>query len=176
MGVATSAESATMQESNGEADGQVNRLFDAHQHDLYRFARRLSGSHDEARDLVQETFIRVVRARTSLPDGHEREQAWLFKTVVNLCRDRQRRASVRLRLGVSLVRPESSNHSEARLVARLAVQKALSQLDARRRAIVVLHDIQGESVKRIGHLLGIAPGTVRWHLFRARRQLSTTLA
>jgi RNA polymerase sigma factor (sigma-70 family) len=56
------------------------------------------------------------------------------------------------------------------------VQDALGRLDPRRRAIVVLHYLEGEPVARVGKLLRISPITVRWHLARARRQLAALLS
>ena len=48
---------------------RLGTLFDAHHQRLYRLARRLSETPDEARDLVQETFLRAARSPRSIPDG-----------------------------------------------------------------------------------------------------------
>jgi RNA polymerase sigma-70 factor, ECF subfamily len=152
----------------------VVRLFDTHQERLFKLARRLSVDHDEARDLLQETFMRVVRSGSALPADHEGQAAWLVTTLVNLARDRGRRAAVRQRAHVDF-RPPLVVGPEAAYVARIAVQDALARLDARRRAVVVLHEIEGEPVARIAALLGISAITVRWHLGRARRQLAVLL-
>ncbi len=66
---------------------RLGELFDAHQARLYRLARRLSGDPEEARDLVQETFLRAARRR-SLPARETGREAWLVRVLVNLCRDR----------------------------------------------------------------------------------------
>ena len=54
-----------------ESDPQIRlaALFDAHQPRLFRLARRLAGSGEDARDLVQETFLRAARSPQSVPDG-----------------------------------------------------------------------------------------------------------
>ena len=153
----------------------IDQVFDAHQRDLYQFARRLSGARDEARDLVQEVFVRFLQAKVS-PATDDEVRGWLYRTLVNLCRDRRRRSAVRSRFHDAPRESRGPDDSEARLVARLAVERALLQLDTRRRAIVALHEIQGESVADIARLLDIAPVTVRWHLSRARRLLSAVLA
>ena len=71
-----------------EGDGPRERLaslFDAHGDRLYRLARRLTGSADEARDLVQDTFFKAARSLTAVPAGTaEKEAAWLVRVLVNI--------------------------------------------------------------------------------------------
>lgn len=94
-------------------------------------------------------------------------------TMVNLARDRSRRHAVRLAARIET--RDDSGDPEGRYVARIAVQGALGQLDSRRRAVVVLHELDGLPVARIAELLGTAPVTVRWHLARARKELGALL-
>src|SRR2546428_14183811 len=72
-------------------------LFDAHEERLYRLARRLVASADEANDLVQETFLRAAKSLRSVPIGLTKEEAWLVRVLVNIRRDQWRKASVRKR-------------------------------------------------------------------------------
>jgi RNA polymerase sigma-70 factor, ECF subfamily len=157
-----------------KADDRV-RLFDVHERRLFRLARRLSASHDEAADLVQETFVRALSSRSRPPDAEAEQDAWLVTVMVNLARDRARRQGVRTRAAVA-PNDVGTRDPEAGYVARIAVQDALGRLDVRRRAIVVLHELEGESIARIASLLGIASVTVRWHLTRAKKELATLLA
>ena len=55
------------------------------------------------------------------------------------------------------------------------VWRALDLLPARRRAILVLSELEGTPVPEIGRLLGVTPVTVRWHLMRARREMARVL-
>jgi RNA polymerase sigma-70 factor (ECF subfamily) len=66
-------------------------------------------------------------------------------------------------------------HPEAALIAQTIVWRALMVLPPRRRAVVVLHEIEGASTVEIAGLLGIAAVTVRWHLARGRQQLARIL-
>src|SRR5687767_11094315 len=76
---------------------RVAALFDAHHQRLYRLARRLTPSADDALDLVQETFLRAARAPRSVPLGADREEAWLVRVLINLRRDQWRKAAVQKR-------------------------------------------------------------------------------
>jgi RNA polymerase sigma factor (sigma-70 family) len=170
---------ATVATANQGVDAAADRLgtlFDAHHHRLYRLARRLSHSTDEARDLVQDTFLRVARAPASVPSGATAEEAWLVRVLVNLCRDRWRQTANRERLDRATppTAIESTNSEDA-LVARSVVWRALATLDPRRRAVLVMHELEGVPVEVIARTLGVTSVTVRWHLSKGRRQLATAI-
>jgi RNA polymerase sigma-70 factor, ECF subfamily len=153
-------------------------LFDAHEDRLYRLARRLTGSADEARDLVQDTFFKAARSLKSIPAGTaEKEAAWLVQVLVNIRRDQWRRASVRARKA-SLLRASGAIYPatlESALITKRAVWAALDVLHPRRRAIVVMHEMEGMSRTAIASCLGISTITVGWHLSMARRELKSLL-
>lgn len=154
----------------------IGTLFDRHHERLYRLARRMSPEPEEARDLVQEVFLRAARRPRSIPAGANAGEAWLVTIMVNLCRDRHRRRIVRDRARRSAQTPGMEHSSpESAAVARATVQKALRGLTPKRRAVIVLHELEGEPVARIGRLLGMAQVTVRWHLSFGRRELAQLL-
>ena len=154
---------------------RLEHLFEAHQGRLFALARRLTRGREDALDLVQETFLRAARRPASVPAGTAAEP-WLVRTLVNVCRDRWRRDEVRSR-PIPEVRFEVAPPSspESQVVARTTVEAALARLSPRRRAVVVLFELEGRDVKEIAGLLGVAAVTVRWHLSRARKQLSALL-
>jgi RNA polymerase sigma-70 factor, ECF subfamily len=163
----------------GDTDADaLLRLFDDHHPRLFRLARRLSSTHDEARDLVQETFVRVLQSPTAVPQDAHGCESWLITAMVNLARDRGRRQAVRLRAASATRDALAADcaNPERGYLARIAVQEALGRLDSRRRAVVVLHYLEGEPVARVGELLRISAITVRWHLARARRDLAALLS
>ncbi len=150
-------------------------LFDSHSIRLYRLARRLSGDADEARDLVQETFLRAARHPGRIPSDATAGEAWLVRVLVNLCRDGWRRQAVR-RSAQELPLPASMGPDpEAAAVARATVNTVLATLPPRRRAVIVLHHLEERGTAEIAALLGISQVTVRWHLAAARRQLALLL-
>jgi RNA polymerase sigma-70 factor (ECF subfamily) len=153
-------------------------LFDAHEERLYRLARRLASSADEAHDLVQETFLRAAKSLRSVPAGPAREEAWLIRVLVNIRRDEWRRAAVRRRSAAMLGVDEVADGSnlESALIAKRAVWGALDALHPRRRAIVIMSELDGMSPSAIASVLAISTMTVRWHLSMGRRDLRRILA
>src|SRR5262245_5130651 len=117
---------------DGTAARRLEALFDAHSQRLYRLARRMSGDPEEARDLVQQAFLRAAALPGAIPAGERASEAWLVRVVVNLCRDRHRRRTVRRR---SAVPPAGAVDPgpEAAALARDRVQVALAGLSVRRR-------------------------------------------
>jgi RNA polymerase sigma-70 factor (ECF subfamily) len=179
---ATSVTSTLLERAPREATtDRLGRLFEAHRERLFRLACRLAADREEARDLVQETFLRAARHPSSLPDVEPGCEAWLVRALVNLCRDRHRRLVVRRRESDSLTRDardahDESPHPETAAVARATVRAALANLPPRRRAVVVLCEIEGVAVSEAARLLGVSEVTVRWHRMTARRQLAKELS
>jgi RNA polymerase sigma-70 factor (ECF subfamily) len=156
---------------------RLEALFDEHHQRLYRLARRLSANTEDAKDLVQETFLRVARSPSSVPSGRSGEEAWLVRILVNISRDRWRQTVTRRRFDSMEVtaRTLSSSNAESALVARSVVWQALATLPPRRRAVVVMHELEGLTVPAIATQLGIAAVTVRWHLSMGRRTLTRVI-
>ncbi|HEX5413650.1 MAG TPA: RNA polymerase sigma factor [Terriglobia bacterium] len=158
---------------------RLGRLFDAHHERLYRLARRLAPNADDALDLVQETFLRAAKSPKRIPAGASNEEAWLVRVLINVRRDQWRRASVRARhqdAAFENARNEDTRRSpEAGLIARAAVWQALDVLPPRRRAIVVMHELEELPIQDIASLLGISAITIRWHLAMGRRDLARAL-
>ena len=153
---------------------RLTELFDAHYDRLYRLARRLVSEKDEALDLVQETFLRAARAPDSVPFGIAgREEAWLVRVLINIQRDEWRKKEVRSRHD-RLVSQNAGN-PESALLASATIWRALDRLAPRRRAVIVMHELEGMSADAVAGLLGISTITVRWHLSLGRRELTQIL-
>jgi len=160
----------------GNPADRLAALFYAHHDRLYRLARRLAPSVDDALDLVQETFLKAARSPASVPSGLTSEEAWLVRVLINIRRDQWRKTAVRERHDREASHPTKVDAGqEAVLIARATVWRALDTLTPRRRAVVVMHELEGLTIPAIASLLGVSAITVRWHLSMGRRDLARVL-
>ncbi len=156
---------------------------------VYRVARRLVGSREEAEDLVQETYARAFRSWRSYTPGTNL-RAWLLRILTNLNIDRGRRVQrapdiqpleegdYYLANKVAETQGEQALDQE-RVVERLSqdsIVDALSSLQHDFRDVVVLVDIGDFSYADAAQILDIPIGTVMSRLHRGRRQLKSRLA
>src|SRR6266446_1481364 len=154
---------------------------------VYRVARRLVGSREEAEDLVQETYARAFRSWRSYTPGTNM-RAWLFRILTNLNVDRRRRNQ-----RAPQMQPLEANDyylydklaesdaptEEERVVERLSqddIVTALSEVPHDFRDVIVLVDIGDFSYQDAANILGIPIGTVMSRLHRGRRILKRELA
>jgi RNA polymerase sigma-70 factor (ECF subfamily) len=136
----------------------------------------------EARELVQDVFVRAWEKLMTFR-GQSAFGTWLHRLSVNLVLERlraTRRDAARLVAGDddafearSELRGASAAHD---LDTRMDLEHALDALPAGARAVFVLHDMEGYSHDEIAQMTGIAPGTARAQLWRARRALMKLLA
>jgi RNA polymerase sigma-70 factor (ECF subfamily) len=167
---------ATIGRHGQEPAARLAHLFDTHHRRLYRLARRLSRTTEDAHDLVQETFLRAARAPQSIPDGASKEEAWLVRILINICRDGWRWSAVRSRaLADGRLDASDATSPEPALLAKAMVQRALQSLAPRRRAILVLYELEGVPIKDIAAMLRVSAVTVRWHLSIGRREMAKAL-
>jgi RNA polymerase sigma-70 factor (ECF subfamily) len=131
----------------------------------------ITGNRTDAEDISQEAFLRVWEhwERVALMDNPE---AFLFRTAMNVFRNRSRRARLALRrtIGSSAPRDELAEVEERDLVER-----ALRPLTPRERAAVVLTCYVGLNSQEAGRALGIRSGTVRTLTARARVAMKTAM-
>jgi len=154
----------------------LDELFADHGKRLYRLALRLSRSPEDAEDLVQETFLRVAEHARRVPRRPADSEAWLVRVLVNLSRDRHRRATTARRATPALLAETPTVAAASTAVeARRDVVRALAALPPRRRAVVVLVELEELDSAEVARLLGIARVTVRWHLAAGRAELRRRL-
>jgi RNA polymerase sigma-70 factor, ECF subfamily len=151
-------------------------LYRAHGPAAYALARRMLGDEREARDMVQDIFVRAWERLASYR-GDSALATWLHRLAVNLILERMRVSRREtLRFADTDADATPGSHVEADAVdMRLDLEAALARLPAGARAVFVLHDMEGCSHEEIAQMTGIAPGTARAQLWRARRQLMKRL-
>jgi RNA polymerase sigma-70 factor, ECF subfamily len=154
---------------------------------VYRVARRLVGSREDAEELVQETYARAFRSWRSYTPGTNL-RAWLMRILTNLNIDRGRReqrtpATQPLEEGdyflYNRLEAETGGDDEDRVVERLSqdeIVQALSAVPHDFRDAIVLVDIGDFSYADAAQILDIPIGTVMSRLHRGRRVLKRELA
>ena len=152
--------------------GTTRELFEAHHLGLFRFLNRITGS-DLAEDLLQETFLRVARARPGhRGEGHER--AWLYRIARNVFLSRRRDDTRRPQPDGLAEDPPGA--SAERPWRRVALEQALAQLQDEHREAFLLREIGGLSYAEIAAACDVTPDAVRNRIFRARNELRQRLA
>jgi RNA polymerase sigma-70 factor (ECF subfamily) len=162
------------------------RLVSLHEGMVFNLATRLLGDGEEARDVSQDVFLQVYRTLGRF-QGRSTLKTWIYRIVVNHCRNRQRWWR-RRRRAASLPLDELKASEEPRLAEAspldqlerreraVAVQAALLRLSFDHRAVLLLRDVEGLSCRQVAETLGVAEGTVKSRLSRAREDLRQRLA
>jgi len=154
---------------------RLEGLFRDHASQLFRLAIRMSGRRADAEDAVQEAFVRAARSVHSIPLPPDRAGAWLARTLINVQRDRARRTRVRQRAAGDLGAAQAIASTASQPELNSSIRQALEAMPAKRRAIVVMHAIEGRTVPEIAVALSVSQVTVRWHLMQARKALRPVL-
>ncbi|MBI2386694.1 MAG: RNA polymerase sigma factor [Elusimicrobia bacterium] len=167
------------------------QFLDEHSPLVFNVALRLTGNRSDAEDLAQDALIRALKALPKFR-GDSKLSTWVYTITVNTWKNRVRAEKSRgfwKTISFGSFGNEDDDEpvyepkgNDAPLDTELekegtaaVVQKALLQLDADDRAIVVLREIEERSYGEIGEVLGLAEGTVKSRLFRARAKLKTLL-
>jgi RNA polymerase sigma-70 factor (ECF subfamily) len=171
----------------GGDGGAFGPIVERYQDRLYNTVYRMVGSAEDARDLVQEVFVKAYENLASFK-GTSSLYTWLFRIAVNTSLSHRRKRKWVRRIGTpgdggdgqpSGDCPDPGDTDPARgFVAaetEAAVQQALSQLDDEHRTVVVLRDIQHCDYREIADILGVPTGTVKSRLHRARLLLRDKL-
>ncbi|HSR41040.1 MAG TPA: sigma-70 family RNA polymerase sigma factor [Longimicrobiales bacterium] len=150
-------------------------LFDRLYPRLVRYGWRLTGDRDEAEDVAQEAFVRMVqRDVTGSEDG---VRVWLFRTALNVVRDRARVRSNRERLleenPPDLPAPDTPEEVTERRGDLVRARRALEALDPRDREILLLRQ-EGFKYREIAEAVEVAASSVGTLLARAQRRFAET--
>ncbi len=153
-------------------------LYRAHGGRLYAVAYRMLGHRDDAEDMLQEVFLTAFRKIGSYR-GDSSIGTWLYRLAVNLCLDRIRSRARRNELRTDLLDGDPApTHVDDRgigAVHRLDLERAIRDLPDGCRAAFLLHDVEGFEHREVASMLGIAEGTSKSQVHKARRRLRSAL-
>ncbi len=153
------------------------KLYRAYADRVHGLCLRLCGDFQRAEDLTQEVFLRVWE-RIDTFEGRSRFFTWLYRVAVNRVMD-----SMRVELKRTL-RETPEDRETLELIAtprgemsstRIDLETAMQELPSGARMVFVLHDVEGYTHEEIATMMGIASGTSKAQLHRARRLLRQAL-
>jgi RNA polymerase sigma-70 factor (ECF subfamily) len=162
----------------------LDELYRRHREAAYSIAYRLVGSREDALDVVQESFIHVMRGIQTFR-AQSSFRTWLYRIVTHAALDYRRWRSLRASDSLdaeSSVEPAATGPSQptpheaaAERDLRQAIDKALMNVSEKNRAALVLYAIEDMSYREVADVLGISVGTVMSRIFNARQRLRELL-
>ena len=168
-------EQELVEQARRGSESAMHALYRRHAPRVYAVVRRIAGDEGPADDWAQEAWIRAFRALPGFR-GDAAFSTWLHRVAVNSAlqgeRKRKRRDSRERPLPVTLPgRAGSRDPAELRIV----LEQAMDRLPPGMRQVLVLHDVEGFTHDEIGELLGIAAGTSKSQLSKARAKMRELL-
>ncbi|MEZ4225190.1 MAG: sigma-70 family RNA polymerase sigma factor [Polyangiaceae bacterium] len=169
--------------------GAFRELVERHQRRAFAIAIGLVRDEQDAREIVQEAFLRVYRGLDRF-HGSSSFFTWLYRIVTNLSIDLMRKPSRREReLDMSR---EIKDELDVPLLARIdgadphdvvrrneiaeTIQSALDALPAYHRGVILMREVEGMSYEEMAEAMGVSKGTIMSRLFHARQKLQRSLA
>jgi len=143
---------------------------EAYRNELLVYCYRLTGSADEAEDLVQETYLRAWRAREGF-EGRASQRTYLYRIATNACLTALRK---RPRVALQPLPDErwQLDPAQARADVKLAFIVALQHLSPVRRAVLILRDVLEWPAAEVAAALGTTTAAVNSALLRARARIA----
>jgi len=156
------------------------------------FARQMTGSQEDAEDVVQEAYVKAYRSLSGFR-GDSGFYTWFYRLLANACLDHLRKAAVMNKLLFfrrenkdederdpveDAPDPNAGSSPEALVMGKelkKALNRALMALPGRQRAVFLLKHNEGLKISEIALALGISEGAVKSHLSRAVASLSTSM-
>jgi RNA polymerase sigma-70 factor, ECF subfamily len=158
---------------------EFSLLADPLMNQLYGTALKLTRDEENAKDLIQDTYLKAFKYFESFQTGTN-FKAWIFRIMTRLFYDQYRakkRANalfVPLEYTKDVTYKNSENSGEQRMLAK-ELEKALESMPSDFSLPVILSDIQGFSYQEISEMIDCPIGTVMSRLYRGRRRLKTIL-
>jgi RNA polymerase sigma-70 factor (ECF subfamily) len=159
----------------GTLPPDFERIFREHYEFVHRTAQRITGSSQDAEDVLQTLFLRLL-GRELPADVRENPRRYLYRAAVNIALD-----VLRARQRQRIAADEPGARPEARLVSRgedammAQFRSALADLNPKAAEILILRHVHGHTNPEIARLLGTTQGTIAVSLFRTRSRLRKSI-
>ncbi len=162
-------------------------LFDMHRQSIFHIALKIVRNAEEAKDLVQETFIRAFGSLKTY-DSTYRFSTWLYKIAANCSIDSIRKRRI---VALSLDKPISTKDGDIQMEVpdytyhperdlfdkrkRFGIEEAIDGLPEKYKEVIILRHKEDKAYEEIARLLRVPVGTVKARIFRARELLKKKL-
>jgi len=169
-------------------EAAFNYLVVTYERRVFALVFRMLGRRDEAEDLAQEVFVQVFKAIDQFR-GESKLSTWIYRIAVNLCKNRTKylsrrqlgdqddvdamidRAPLSSAKGVSVGDISRPDELVEGMQLELIVKRAIQQIEPDFREVLILRDVEDLSYEEIASVTGLAAGTVKSRIHRARAQL-----
>ncbi len=153
-------------------------LYSRHSSRIFSLAARMAGSPETGEDLLQEIFLQAYRKVGGFK-GDAAIGTWLYRLALNHCLDFVRSRQAKMDKATDAIDVDGYSPALSALketpVERIDLERAVQQLPPGCREVFVLHDVEGYEHKEIAAMLGIAEGTSKSQVFKARMKLRALL-
>ena len=179
----SASEDGNVSASAPSVSGPFDQLYRDHVDVMYRFAYRLCGEAETAKDLVQETFLNAYRAYDRFR-GDAQVSTWLYAIASHAClrMRRKRKGEPERELSLEEFVPTSEGEFTLQIPMeglspqealenkelRQILDRAIAKLPRKYRMVLVLRDMEGLSAKEVGNILGLTERAIKSRLHRAR--------
>jgi RNA polymerase sigma-70 factor, ECF subfamily len=160
-------------------DTAFSELVERYKHLVYGLVYRLTADRSQVDDIAQEVFLKIHRG---LPyfRGDARLSTWIYRIVQNVCFEARPRRAPDLSLDVPpearpVREPGQPDGAFADLELRDRLDKAIAQLPDQYRLLIAAHYLEGVQYEALAEAMNIPLGTVKTHLYRAKRRLRELL-
>jgi RNA polymerase sigma-70 factor (ECF subfamily) len=166
-------ESELVRQASQGDETAMHALYRRYAPRVYAVVRRLADDDAMADDWAQEAWIRAFRALPRFR-GDSAFSTWMHRVAVNSALQGRRKRNRHDTREAALIPGIASGKSDP-MVLRLSLERAMEQLPDGMRQVLVLHDVEGFTHEEIGEMLGIASGTSKSQLFKARAKMREML-
>jgi RNA polymerase sigma-70 factor, ECF subfamily len=181
-------EEAFVKRLQARDEAAFNELVLAYERRVFALVFRMLGRREEAEDLAQEVFVQVFKAIDQFR-GESKLSTWIYRIAVNLCKNRTKylsrrhagseddvdamadRAPLSSAKGVSVGDVGRPDELVEGMQLEVVVKRAIAQIDTDFRQVLILRDVEDMSYEEIASVTGLAEGTVKSRIHRARAQL-----
>ena len=156
-------------------------LYRAHAARLYTLVLRMTGSQQDAEDLLQEVFLHAHRKLGGFR-GESSLGTWLYRLAVNQCLDFLRGRQTRMARATSSYDEDDVGEPAAHepvvptAISRVDLERAIARLPDGCRTVFVLHDVEGFAHHEVASMLGVSEGTSKSQVHKARSKLRAILS